>query len=390
MAEQLANLGYLALKKQTTKDVAVIPNVFIPIHSESLATSLNLDDSTPAMGHRFARHAVRQGLRGHSGSFTVFAEPNTAGYLFDMLLKAGAPTGVGPYTRQYTADLSSAYTIDILKGEHVFRFIGVEASRIAPSFEANEMRLEVSVSALRSFTTREIASVTGTGPYTITLKTDYDPKPTTGLVVGDLIQIYDVSVNSYIDCEVDALTGTTITVSEDVSAGAVGDILSIRAQTPSFALRSPFLWSATQFHFGADATAALAAAQTRLEEGSTWAIAHNFEDEQGAKRSGALDPAALVRTTADAEFTARSFFDTPADLNRFESVAKRACVIRHFSEGNTYELRVTLNNLRARDGGHPALETGNILYQELNFAPTYDEADGQAFDVKVINNVAAI
>lgn len=392
MAERHSNLGYIAFKKETTKGTAVTPNVYVPAYSESLTTAWNHVEDNPIVGNKFKRFAMIPGQRGHTGSITVMGEPNTIGYLFDMLLKKGSTTGSDPYTHPFTliASNPNSYTVDISYVSHVVRFMGVEASAITPGWEDNEMRPEINLSALKSFSARTVASKSGSGPYTVVFDTTYDPSPTDGLVVGDLIQFYDVSENAYINAEVDSIASTTsITVSEDVSALGSGDICTLRPATPSFTLATPFLWARTEFRFGADASAALSATHTPLEADSNWNIMHEFEEDEGAKRSGSFDPAALVRMQGDAEFTAKKFFDTPEEMARFNSISKRACVIRHFS-GTGHELRVTLNNLRTREGAQPHLEAENILYSELNLAPVLDTSDGQALDVKVINAVSSI
>lgn len=392
MAERLANLGYFGLKKETTKGTAVTPNVFVPIYEESLTTEANFVEDNPIVGNKFKRYQVLRGNRSHKGEVTVMGEPNTIGYLFDMLLDKGSTTGSDPYTHPFTLASTdpNSYTVDICVGAHVQRFIGVEASSIASSYEAGELRPKLSLSALKSWQGREVSSVTGSGPYNIIFKTDYDPSPTTGLVVGDTLQIYDVSLGTYIDCIVDTITdGTTIVVSENVSAGTSGDFVTIKPQTPSFSLLDPFLWGRTEFRFAADASTALSATHTPLDEGTEWNIIHEFNNEDGEPRSGSHDPASLARKQGDAEFNIKKFFDDPLELERFNAITKRACVIRHFS-GTNKELRITLNNLKLRTNPKPPIKTEEILYSEVEYAPVLDSSDGQGMDVKVINSVSSI
>jgi len=391
--ERHSNLGYIAFKKETTKGTAVVPNVYVPAYSEDLTTNWNLIEDNPIVGNKFARFQVLPGLRGHTGNLTVMGEPNTIGYLFDMLLRKGSTTGSDPYTHPFTLSTTNpnSYTMDISYVSHVVRFFGVEASAITPTWESGEMRPEVTVSALKSWAGRTVASVSGSGPYDVVFDTDYDPRPTDGLVVGDLLQFYDYSESAIINAIVDGIDsdGVTIEVSENVAALAAGDYCTLRPATPSFSLLTPFLWQRTEFRFGADAAAALTATHTPLEQDSNWAIMHPFEEDEGSKRSGSFDPASLPRMQGDAEFNARVFFDTPEQLQRWLDIQKRAVVIRHFS-GTGYELRVTLNNVRVREGAQPHLEAEGILYSDLNFAPTLDTGDGQALDVKVLNAVSSI
>lgn len=390
MAERLGNLGYLSFIKEVAKGTPLAPTSFAPLYKETLATNLNLVEDNPIVGIKFSRYQVLQGQRSHKGDVTVMAEPNTVAQFFDMLLNKTGTSGSGPYTHAFALNASNpnSYTVDISTGNIVARYFGVEASKIVPSFDKNEMRLQISMSALGSFQGREIASVATT---IITLKTDYDPAPTTGLVVGDLVRLYTPGTGTTADFSITALSATTVTLSATAAAFVAGAFIYLRPATPTFNLLTPFLWSKTQFKFGATATAALAAAQTRVEQGSMWDISHSFESADGAMRSGGFDPAALVRTQGDVSLKIKKFFDTPDDLIYYNALTKSACVVSHLAGStNQYELRVTYNHLKTDGKVVPDLDSGNISYSELDYKPQYDATDGQAFDVKVLNALSTI
>lgn len=387
MAERLSNIGYFAMKKESTKGTAVTPNTYVPLYEESIFNNLNLNLDTPILGNKVATYQALMGQRDHKGEVTVIAEPNTAARFFDMLLTKGSTTGANPYTHPFTLDNSTnpnAYTVDIQRGQIVFRFIGAEASQIGIDFDDNKMLFKVAISALKSFSIREIASVSTN---TLTLTTNYDPSPTDGLVTSDLVRIFKAD-GSVVDTTVSSIgSGTQVTVGS-ASGVAGGDFVALRAATPSSTTVTPFLWARSEFRFGSTASGALSATQTRVEQGSAWTVKHMFEDEAGAKRSGAFDPAALVRTLGDVEFNTKIFFDTPDEFNRFLSLTKRACVVRHFSETG-YELRLTMNNLKVKEN-NPPVKSGEIVYQEITYVPTYDTSDGQAFSATVINAISSI
>ena len=391
--ERLANIGYFGLVKEAVAGTPLTPTDFIPLYDESMQTKGNLQRQDPAYGSKFATFNVLQGQRGHTGDVTILAEPNTAGKVFDMLLTKGTTTGSDPYTHPYTLSTTTApksYTVDISTGNVVHRFWGVGASKIGSAFEDNELRLKVSLSALGSFQGREIATISTT---TLTLKTGYDPVPNKGLVVGDLVRIYKSATGATLDTTIATVDadGITITVGASAAAFAAGDMLYLRPATPSFTLLSTFLWSKTQFCFGATASAALSATHTPLDSGSNWEIMHGFANDEGEKRSGAFDPASLARVTGDVTFSAKKFFDTPEDIKKFNAMEKQAVVIRHYSGAtNQHELRVTLNNIKTDGTIKPNLSSGDINYSELDYIPQYDTSDGQGMDVKVINGLTTI
>lgn len=396
MNEQLANLGYLAIKKETTPGVvAATPNIFVPLYSESLATDGQYVEDSPIMASKFFRYRVARGLRQHKGGFVVMAEPNTAANVLDMTFPKISSTGANPTTHTFkpvtdrtNSYRTNSYTVEIGLENMAVRFMGYGASKIALDRSDGLYRFNVDGNALKAFTTRTVTSVTGSGPYVINLDTDYDTKPTLGLVVGDAIQVFDVSANSRIAAVVDALTDTTITVSENVSAAASGDILTLQPQQPSWNVLDSFDLGRTEFHFGATADEAMSNAHTPLEQDSSITLIHEFNSD-GEARSGSYDPASLIRTRADIEFTERRYFDTPEEMNRWQQIGKRALVIRMFAEQGT-ELRITMNDIRAIKSPRPQLSASEVLYSETDYRPVVDVTDGQAFDVKVLNQVSSI
>ncbi|MFD4554409.1 hypothetical protein ACFWP5_08775 [Streptomyces sp. NPDC058469] len=387
-----SDLGYIAFGKQTSALVAVTPGSYVPAYDETLTTDLNYDEDQSIYGAKFARLQSIQGQRSHTGDITVLAEPNTTAQIIDMLLTRGSVTGSDPYTWPFTLSATDPnfYTMDISNGFSVVRFFGVGASKLTPMFEKNMMRHKVSVSALGAFAGREIASVSTT---TLTLSTAYDAAPTTGLVVGDLVKCVKASDNSTTNFTISSLTATTVVLNATAAAYASGDMLVLRPATVSLPAlyNMPFTWARTQFCYGATASAALSATQTQAEQGSTWTASHNFKDDKGEHRSGTLDPAALLRTRGDLEVKVDLIFTGPDQANTFTGYKTGALVIRCFAgAGNIYELRLTLNSIRVKKGGDkPQLKSGEHEYYSLEYAADYNSGDGQAWDLKVINKLAA-
>ena len=391
MAERLGNLGYLSIIQETVKGTPKIPNVFVPLFKETLSVNGNLQAQQPIFGNKFATYASLQGLRDHQGDLTVMAEPNTLKLFNDNLLTKLSATGTAPQTATFglsTASDPPSYTYDISLGGIVKRFWGVQLSSFSPEWNDNELQVKLKAAALGSFQARTVASITTT---TVVLDTKYDPNPTLGLLVGDLISIYNPTTKASLDLSVLTITnGTTFTVSATAAAFSAGAIVVLRPSTPSFALLDTFLWAKTVFGFGANAASALTnatyALQTRVEQGSTWELLHPFESDAGSKRSGGFDPAALLRLAGDANVSIKKFMDTPEDVQQFNDLQKGALVIRHFAGAtNQYEFRITFNNLKV-DTPSGNLSYNEITYQNINLLVNYDPTDGQAFSTTVISN----
>lgn len=392
MSEIVGNVGYFAFRKEAVKGiVAGAPNVFLPLYTESMQTNTNFVAQQPIYGGKHITYATLQGQRDHQGDLTVLAEPNTTAHLLNMLATKGSTTGADPYTHPYDFSATSnpkSYTVDISLGNVVKRFWGFELSSLSPDFNDNEIRWAIKASALGSFQARTIESIDTTE---IVLDTKYDPNPTLGLFTGDLVRIYKKSDGTVLDTTVASVTdGTTVVLGASAAAFAAGDIIHLRPATPSFALLPTFLWAKMQFHFGADASAALSAPQTRIESGSTFEIMHPFEDDGGSKRSGGFDPASLVRLASDGTLTIKKYLDTPEDIQAWSDLDKRALVIRMLSgDENQYECRVIFYNLTL-DEASASIESNSVVYATETPKINYDPSAGKAVSITAINGLATV
>lgn len=392
--EQNAAVGYAAIKKESVVGTPVIPTVYVPYYKQNIMTDIHLMEDSPVYGNRFKRLQHLKGSRSHGGQLTTMAEPDTAGYLLDMLLNKSATSGSDPYTHTFglsNTTLPNSYTLDISLGSQVARFWGVQASNINIAWEDEKMQFELDVSGLGSFYGREIASISTN---VITLKTEYDDAPTTGLVATDLVQIQKAD-GTVVNTTVSSITATTVTVASGGSGVAAGDMLVLRPATPSFSNKRPFLWGLTRFFFDDTLAAAVTASgtasnQTRLEPGTELSLAWEFEDDEGSKRSGGFDPASLIRTVGDYKLKVKQFFYKATEIKRWNAISKRAMVMRSYSGStNQYELQVHLNNMNLLTAP-PESESNATIYSEQEFGGNYDTTDGKAMEAKVINSVATI
>ncbi|MEV0360078.1 hypothetical protein AB0H71_28870 [Nocardia sp. NPDC050697] len=387
--ELSSNNGYLALKPEVNEGVPVIPDTFVPLYGENLTSNMNPSTDTAIFGNKAARLTVTPGTRSHPGELTVMAEPNTTEHFFNMLLTGGSKTGSGPYTRPFTASFAKprSYTVDISSGNQVFRYMGVQASEISPDWSDKRLRWKLKVAALKSFLGAEIASISTA---TVTLKTPLGyPRPTEGLVVGDLVAIVADAAGARQNLVIQSLTDTTVTFTTTPTGVLANDMLILRPVTnPVLNLLTEFMWGRTEFRIAADAATALNATHTPMEEGTEFTISHPFDDDNGAQSSGSFDPSRLVRgKTVDYTFKAKKFFYNPDEVRNFKAMTKKALVIRLFSDSG-YECRITFNEMILVAGAKPLIKDQETEYYELEYIGKYSQADGQMLDVKVINNVA--
>lgn len=396
MSERLWNIGYVGMAVEAQPGAAAIPTDWAQAYDFEIKPNRNLQELDPAAGNVYGTQTVVPGLRDHTGNGTFIFEPNTAEKFFAMMLAQNSRSGSSSvYTGVY--GLGSAnppgktYTMEVSDGVTSIRHYGVEVEKMAIEVNNNEIRLKPTFSARGTFNGREIASVAGTAPYVITLKTDYDPAPTTGIVVGDTMRVYQVTGGTSIAFTVSAVTATTISTTTNVSAALAGDMVQLTPLNESFNMLTPILWSNTQFCFAATAATALTATPLRVDQGSSYEIDFPFKDNKGEHRSGGQDPATLLRKPGKATLTIKKYYDKPTDVEAYNNLSKSACVIRHYVyyNGNTYEVRITLNHLVTNDPT-PSWKAGEINYSDIKYICQFDQVDGQAFSVTVLDANATL
>lgn len=383
--------GYFLIKKQTDKNTAIKPDFAIPYISEDITTKMAKHQEKSVKGNRSAVQRVVNSGRSHGGTVSVPAYTNITAHILNMMLTRGSVSGSGPYTIPFTAgDTEQYYTLDIKKGNFVHRFIGVKGHSLAMAQDEGAIRWDVELAGLKAFhVARAAGTPSGSGPYTVTLKTDYDPAPTTGLTTADTL-IWENSSGVQTDVTIASVpNGTTFTTIVDVSLAAANDKFYLKAQTPTFSLGDLLLWGRTEFRFGADASAALSATHTPGDAGSVFKIIVNNETNEGAMQSGSYDPTDFRRTTVDVDFTFEAVYDQQDDLQRYLDNEKRACVIRLFTDTSSHEFRLTLNDIKGTD--QPLASAGDgVTKVNTVFKPAYDVTDTQSMDVKVICGLSTV
>lgn len=390
MADRLSNLGAAIIQKESSKGTAVIPDVTIPLQGESLVTDPHLAESKVITGHGFARHKNYYGQRSHMGDLTVLAEPNTAARIADMLLTKTSTSGSNPYTHVFAKSPTTnpnSYTVQIQRGDIPYRFFGVEARGLQLGFQDGVGQFTVPVSALGVFSVAEITNVNSTA---LTLASTYNTNPTAGLVATDTVRIYKQG-GGVVDTTVSSLTpASNIVTVASASGVTAGDLITLRNITPSLTIVDPILWARSEYRFsGTDAATALTATHTPIEPDSGgWNMTHAILPEEGRGRSGSFDPHALPRGIADVELETQIAFDSPTDEQTFLLMKKRALVARHFC-GSSYEIRVTLNNLRAITKPN-SLSADEIILNDFTWRPEYDDSDAAFFGLTIVNAVSTI
>lgn len=86
MSETYSRKGYMALKKETTENTAVVPNVFVPFNDESVAVDYSYTPAVPISGSRSVnRRAVLNKIPAPAGVININVEPKTIGYFLEAI-----------------------------------------------------------------------------------------------------------------------------------------------------------------------------------------------------------------------------------------------------------------------------------------------------------------
>lgn len=392
----LSDKSYLAIGLQSAALTAVKPTVFVPLIEEDMKVEPKNERVKQIVGLEWASNKILQGERELGGSITIQADPDSLGHILNMTLQKDTSTGSAPvgYTHPFLFDEAKYYTIEIVKGNAVHRFVGCRISKLELSFQDSYLVAKFDVIARAAFTVGTLkTALTGAGMVAVEFGEEYDPEPCLGLVATDVIQVQEDDGTM-----VDVTVATVAAGNKSITCGAtevtasVGALISLKPQTPSYAaLQRPFRFGQVLVGFGADQTAADANV-------ASYALATPVDDFKlvidrnltRRKASGKNDALTLTGNP-DGEFTVKKLFDSAEQQQQFLDIAKKAVSILFTGDliATTYysSLEIKLHNIKALKHDNK-LEKGEYVYDETTFVTEYDDDDALAIEVTLVNKTA--
>lgn len=394
----LSDKGYLAIKKQTDATTPVIPTVFVPLIEEDMKVDPKNERVKQIVGIDWVSNKVLQGQREVGGSITILADPDNLGYFLDMLLKKGTTTGSGSvgYTQPFTVDTPNYYTIDVLRGNAVHRYVGCQITKAELSFKDGHLQIKADIIGRQSFTYATLkTALTGAGMTSVVFDESFDPEPALGLVAGDVIGV-QAADGSFTNVTIASIPSNkkSITMSSTTVTASAGALIRLNAQTPSYAtLKKPFRFGQMLVGFGADQSAAAAnvasyALATPVDE-LKLTIDRNIIRR---KASGKNDALTLIGN-GDAELTIKKLFEDTASQQQWLDRAKKACVILITGDNiaTTYYCSLTINLYNIKPSDHSnKLSKGDYIYDETKFMVEYDDSASKSLDISLVNTLASI
>lgn len=411
-----SRLGYFALKVETTENTAVVPNVFLGISGIDVVTQYMTNPSSPIFMDRNTKiNPVKGPIDAPQGSVTVQVEPKGFGYFLRGVIGAvtsgryfpissvtgtfvvgetvtggtsGATATLGVnagtvYGHEFKAPQTTlpTFTVEIGYADQAYRFTGVRF----PAFnsitaEDNIITAELAMFARAEFKFGRVNTVTAGGSGTRVVLCDQ----TQGLVVGDTVKIFRPSTGAFIDLNGSGVKTNVITaISPNVSISmtvltdstAVGDLVMLAPQTPSYSVAKELSWIGGSVARVADTmtTAISASAALASIESFELAITNEMEARHAALATGIPGrfPTANHLKGFMGNGTLRKAFADMSFLDRLRNNTKTSLNIRHTgdqigSTGVYYTLDWRMPNT-IFSPWHPAMENDALLDEEMPF-----------------------
>lgn len=390
----LADRGYLALKVQTAPGTPAIPDVFIPLISESIRLNPNITADRRIKGLDWKSDDMLKGERTIEGDIQVHADPDTLGHLLNMCYTKGTTTGSGSdgYTHPFTPGEGDSYSFEIGRGATAQRIWGVRGDNLKLEFQDNKLVATLTIKALGQFNGASLAAaLTGAGMTSLTLKQDYNAKPTEGLVAGDVINVggVDITITSV------GADGITINFASTTVTASIGDPVNLKSQTPSYASIVEPLYLNNALVGVADTSAnADTAAATKATATPCYNIVMNLKQNLlSAPATGSAGPSVLLNQVKEAQIELSRLFENPTQFHKWIETTKQAITMivkgRFIkSDNSTWEaFTIKFHNTKLESNEQP-LDVGQYIFDKQKFEALYDSGDAKSVEITLVNRTA--
>lgn len=399
MSNFLADKSYMAVKPQSVATTPVIPTVFARLLSEGIRLNPNFQADRSMKALDWKSDDLLKGERKIEGPITVWADPEILGHILNMTYAKGSTTGSGSdgYTHPFTPGDGKSYTIEISRGDHAQRIWGARADQLKLSFVDNKLQAEATIKALGQFFTASVGvALTGAGMTSLELSTDYDLRPTDGLLAGDKLLI---TTDAGSTVEVTLLTvaadGKTVTFASTTVTAAIGNAVFLKAQTPSYGTqREPFYLGNTLVGVAgtsADATTAAGAKATATPcYNPATTLKNNLYD---APASGSGGPSALLNQSKEATVEISRLYENPTQFQKWIENVKQAMTWiatgRFIKSDHTTseQLTVKFHRVKLLTNEQP-LDVGQYVFDKQTFEALWDTSDAAAVEITLVNRTA--
>lgn len=393
MPTYIGEQSYLAIKPEVTAGTAVIPTIFIPIVEADIKTVVNHEADRRMKGITWKANDMLRGNRSHEGSITVLGDPDTMGHILNMLMVKGTTTGdaTNGYTHPFTVGDGKSYTFDIKKGNHTQRFFGVYIDSIDMEFVDQQLQVTLNVQAMGQFSVASVSVALSGAVTSLILDDEYDINPSRGLVVGDILTVGGVDVTLLTV----AADGFTVTFGSVSITAAAGSAVILKPQSISFStLQDPFYFGNLLVGFGANEAAATTAAGSRTTATPCYDFKLSFKLNVFAQNgTNRMDPVQIIPRTREAQVMLKQLFTGVTQKQKFLDRVKQALTLAfvgkyiHANQTTKELMTIKFNHVKLIENNNE-IKVGELVVDDENFECLYDNSDGQAMSVSLINRTA--
>lgn len=389
----ISDNSYLAIKPEVTAGTAILPTIFVPLVSSNVKTVVNHTADRRLKGVNWKANDLLRGNRSHEGEIVVLGDPDTLGHVLNLFMTKGSTTGSAPagYTHPFTVGAGKTYTMDIKKGLYVQRYVGVKVDEVKVEFSDGQMQLTLSIKAQAQCGVFTLGvALTGAGMTAATFDDEYDINPSYGLVVGDIV----VTAGGT-EMLVATVTATGITFTTTPVTAVIGDALYLKPQTVTQStLYDPFYLGNCLVGFGVDSTAATTAAGSRTTATPVYDFTISFKLNLFAQNgTNRLDPVQILPRTREASVALKQLFENASQRQAFQDRKKQAMTVIISGKAiqadfATKELcTIKFNNVKLLEHDN-MIEVGEYIVDDEQFEVLYDNTDGKAMTIDLVNRSA--
>lgn len=395
-AQYLADTSYLAIKPETTENVPVKPNIFIPLESSDVKTDMSYKADRRMRGIDFETNDLSPGERKHSGSIKVWGDPDNLAHILNMCMTKGTTTGdaTNGYVHPFTVgNALKSYTIEMPKGNYCQRFFGVKGDHLNLKFEDAKLKATLDIMAAGQFSAARLAANTSGAATALTMSQDYDLEPNRGLIVGDVLTVGVGTVNQEnVTITTINANGVGIGFTAMANAHVAGDVIMLNPQTVSnTVLQRPFMFGDVVLDFAADAATAVTNAGAKSTATPVYDLEIDYNTNLLAgPTTNYRDPSVILPQVKQATLGTKQLFTMPDQHTAWLNDLKQSIAL--FMRGmilgtNRYQLKFVMHKALLEMNSNP-LNVGNYIYDEQKFRAAYDDTDGKALTVEVTNKTA--
>lgn len=335
-----------------------------------------------------------------TGTFTAAGETITGG-----TSSATATLGANSstvYGHQFTAPQNSlpTFTLEFGFDNEAYRLVGARFNSFeSVGQEDNIIAVEVGVFARSEFKHARVTAVLASGSGSKTISLDQ----TTGLVAADTIKVFRPSTGAFLDFSASSVkthtigtvaSETSITVTDLQTSLAVGDLIVLAPQTPSYTIDKEFSWiGGSTMRIGTTMTSALSATADSIENFELKLVSE-MEGKHGANGTNVVNrfPAANFLKGLTGEGKINRTYTDMAYLDKLRNNTQNALQISHQGSliTSTIYFRLDWRTPNAIfDAFNPNLGDDDLLEQEMPFKMYYDATQGYLSKALLVNTTSS-